>query len=155
MNGELRIQRDAGGEILLRFPEHERALLREVAARIRLRLAAEGDDPAFRRLFPPAYADAERDREYQELMRGQLATGRARALELLESTVDRPSLSAEEADAWLRALNDARLVLGTELDVDEELDWDGIASDDPQALEYAVYSYLSWIQEQLVAATDR
>ena len=153
MSADLRIQRTASGEIVLRLPEHERALLREVAAGTRLRLAAEGDDPALRRLFPPAYAEPELDREYQDLMHGQLATGRARSLELLESTVDRPSLSAEEADAWLRALNDARLVLGTELDVDEDLDWDGIASDDPRALEYAVYGYLSWIQEQLVAAT--
>lgn len=152
MSAELRIRRAASGEILLRLPERERELLREVAAGTRLRLAAEGDDPALRRLFPPAYAEPERDREYQELMRGQLATGRARALELLESTVDRPSLSAEEADAWLRALNDARLVLGTELDVGEELDWDGIPPDDPRAVEYAVYGYLSWIQEQLIAA---
>jgi hypothetical protein len=150
-----RIRRTRSGEIRVRLPEHERALLREVAAGTRLRLAAEDDDPALRRLFPPAYAEPEQDREYQELMRGQLRSGRARALELLESTVDQSSLSVEEADAWVRALNDARLVLGTELDVDEELDWNGIGQDDPRALEYAVYSYLSWLQEQLVAATDR
>lgn len=150
-----RIRRTRRGEIRLRLPEHERALLRDVAAGTRQRLDAESDDPALRRLFPPAYAEPEHDREYQELMRSQLRTGRARELELLESTVDRESLSAEEADAWLRALNDARLVLGTELDVDEELDWSGIAPDDPRALEYAVYGYLSWIQEQLIEATAR
>jgi hypothetical protein len=150
-----RIRRTRSGEIRLRLPEHERALLREVAAGTRSRLAADDGDPALRRLFPPAYAEPERDREYQELMRGQLRTGRTRALEVLESTVDRTSLSAEEADAWLRALNDARLVLGTELDVDEELDWNGIGPNDPHALEYAVYGYLTWIQEQLVAAADR
>ena len=150
-----RIRRTRSGEIRVRLPEHERALLREIAAVTRQRLAAEGDDPALRRLFPPAYADAERDREYQDLMRGQLQSGRRRALEVLESTVEQSSLSAEEADAWLRALNDARLVLGTELDVDEDLDWNGIGHDDPQAVEYAVYGYLSWIQEQLIEATAR
>jgi Domain of unknown function (DUF2017) len=150
-----RIRRNRSGEIRLRFPEHERELLREVAAGVRLRLTAEGDDPGLRRLFPPAYAEPERDREYQNLMQSQLRTGRARELELLEATVDRSSLSDEEADAWLRALNDARLVLGTELDVDEDLDWDGIGPDDPRALDYAVYGYLSWIQEQLVAAAER
>ena len=154
MSPGLRIRRTRKGEIRLRLPENERALLRQVAAGTRLRLTAEDDDPALRRLFPPAYAEPDRDDEYQGLMRGELRTGRERALELLESTVDRTSLSVAEADAWLRALNDARLVLGTELDVDEELDWNGIAGDDPRALEYAVYGYLSWIQEQLVAATD-
>ena len=148
-----RIHRTASGEINLRFPEHERALLREIAAGTRMRLATGEGDPALRRLFPPAYADADREREYRDLTRGQLVTGRERALEIVESTVDHASLSAEEADAWLRALNDARLILGTELDVEEDLDWEGISPDDPRAPKYAVYGYLSWIQEQLVEAT--
>jgi hypothetical protein len=151
LSAELRIRRSPSGEILLRFPEHERALLREVAAGTRLRLADDAD-PALKRLFPSAYADPEHEREYRALTRGQLVSGRERALELLESTVDRASLSAGEADAWLRALNDARLVLGTDLDVQQDLDWDGFDPNDPSALEHAVYGYLSWIQEQLVEA---
>jgi Domain of unknown function (DUF2017) len=151
LSAELRIRRTASGEILLRFPEHERALLREVAAGTRLRLADDAD-PALKRLFPSAYADPEREREYRALTRGQLVSGRERALEVLESTVDRPSLSAGEADAWLRALNDARLVLGTELDVQQDRDWDAVDPNDPRGLEHAVYGYLSWIQEQLVEA---
>ena len=138
----------------VRLDEHERLLLGELLDELGT-LLEDPDNPELRRLFPPAYADAENDREYQELMRGQLQTGRKRALEVLESTVDQTSLSDEEADAWLRALNDARLVLGTELDVDEDLDWDGIGPDDPHSVEYAVYGYLSWIQEQLVAAAER
>jgi Domain of unknown function (DUF2017) len=151
LRDERRIRRSARGELLLRLPEHERALLREVAARTRARLA-DKSDPALRRLFPSAYEDPEREREYRQLTRGQLASGRERALDVLQSTLDRPSLSRDEADAWLRALNDARLVLGTELDVREDLDWDAIGQDDPRALDHAVYGYLTWIQEQLVAA---
>jgi hypothetical protein len=125
--------------------------LRQVAARTRARLADEGD-PALRRLFPSAYADPELEREYENLTRRQLASGRERALEVLQSTVDRPSLSPDEADAWLRALNDARLVLGTELDVREDLDWAAVDPEDPRSLEHAIYGYLTWIQEQLVEA---
>jgi Domain of unknown function (DUF2017) len=150
---ESRIERAENGEILLRLPEHERALLRGIAVSIRDRLSAEDDDPVLRRLFPPAYADPEREDEYRELTRAQLLTGRERALELLEATVDRDSLSPEEADSWLRALNDMRLVLGTALDVEEDLDWDAIGPQNPRAPEYAMYGYLSWIQEQLVEAT--
>jgi Domain of unknown function (DUF2017) len=145
-----RIQREARGELTLRFPEEERALLRGIAASTRMRLG--DDDPALRRLFPPAYEDAEREREYRELTRGQLATGREQALELLEETVDNPALSPEEADCWLRALNDVRLVLGTELDVTEDLDWDALDPDDERLPALAVYAYVSWIQEQLVEA---
>jgi Domain of unknown function (DUF2017) len=147
---EARIHRAADGELRLRLPEEERLLLRGVAASTRERL--RDDDPALRRLFPPAYDDAELESEYRELTRGQLTSGREQALELLEATVDNTGLSQEEADSWLRALNDVRLVLGTELDVTEDLDWDALGPDDQRLPGLSLYAYVSWIQEQLVEA---
>jgi hypothetical protein len=147
-----RIHRTRRGEIRLRLPEDEQALLRGIAASTRA-LLADGDDPALRRLFPPAYDDPELEQEFRELTGGQLAAGRERALQHLEATVDREVLSAQDADLWLRALNDVRLVLGTRLDVTEDLDWDGLSPQDPRSPELAVYAYVSWIQEQLVAAS--
>jgi MoxR-like ATPase len=147
---DARIQRTAGGQLRLQLPEEERLLLRGVAASTRERL--RDDDPALRRLFPPASDDAELEREYRELTRGQLTAGREQALELLEATVDNAGLSPEEADAWLRALNDVRLVLGTELDVTEDLDWEAVGPDHPRLPELSLYAYVSWIQEQLVDA---
>ncbi len=78
--------------------------------------------------------------------------GRRQALELLAVTAGNERLSADEAEAWLRALNDLRLVLGTRLDVQEDSLLDRIDSDDPDAAGLAVYAYLSWLQEQLVEA---
>lgn len=150
---ERRITRARNGEIRLRLPEHERALLREVATATRNRLADGESDPTLRRLFPPAHGDPDLEREYRELTRTQLVSGRERALETLESTVDQGTLSPEEADAWLRALNDVRLVLGSGLDIEEDLDWDAIDRRDARAPAYAVYGYLSWLQEQLVDAS--
>jgi len=147
-----RIERTESGQIRLRLPEDEQALLREVAASTRA-LLVDGDDPALRRLFPPASDDPEVDREYRELMRGHLAAGREHALERLEATVGEEALSPEEADLWLRALNDVRLVVGTRLDVTEDLDWDELNPQDPRAPELALYAYVSWIQELLVAAS--
>jgi hypothetical protein len=147
-----RIERARRGEIRLRLPADEQVLLREVAASTRV-LLAEGDDPSLRRLFPPAYDDPELDAEYRELTGGQLAAGREQALELLESTVGEETLSAKEADLWLRALNDVRLVLGTRLDVTEDLDWNRVDPEDARAPELALYAYISWIQEQLVQAS--
>jgi hypothetical protein len=145
-----RIHRAADGELRLRLPEEERLLLRGVAASTRERL--RDDDPALRRLFPPAYDEAELEQEYRELTRGQLTSGREQALQLLETTVDNSALSPEEADSWLRALNDVRLVLGTELDVTEDLDWDALDPDDARLPGLSLYAYVSWIQEQLVEA---
>lgn len=118
-----------------------------LAEDLRAQLDGSPGDPSFRRLFPPAYEDESDERAYRELAGDDLLDGRRRALELLAATAQSDQLSAEEADAWLRALNDLRLVLGTRLDVQE-----GTLLDEPQTPELAIYGYLSWLQEQLVAA---
>jgi hypothetical protein len=57
-----RIEQTAKGEIRLRLPEDEQMLLRGIAASTRA-LLADGEDPALRRLFPPAYDDPELEQE--------------------------------------------------------------------------------------------
>jgi hypothetical protein len=115
-------------------------------------LDAAPDDPRLRRLFPPAYEDEADEAEYRGLMGDELAAKRRRALLVLEETVDHDRLSPDEAQAWLTALNDLRLVLGTRLDVGEDTLLHGLDPSDPRAPEYALYGYLSWLQEQLVEA---
>ena len=85
-------------------------------------------------------------------MADELLSGRRRALETLEKTAAAKRLDDEEAQAWLTALNDLRLVLGTRLDVSEELSLAALSPRHPQFREYAVYAYLSWLQEQLIEA---
>lgn len=109
-------------------------------------------DPSLRRLFPPAYEDDADERAYRDLMGGELLAGRREALEILARTAEQKRLTAEEGEAWLRALNDLRLVLGTRLDVQEDTLLGDLRPDDPRAHGLAVYGYLSWLQEQLVAA---
>ena len=143
----------SGGEIGLKLSRDERVLLAGLAAELRAQLDGEpGGDPSLRRLFPRAYEDETEERAYRELAGDSLLDGRRAALELLAETVDRKSLSAEEADAWPRALNDLRLVLGTRLDVQEDTFASDLRLDDPDAPGLTVYGYLSWVQEQLVAA---
>jgi hypothetical protein len=145
------IERDAGGGVRLRFAEQELLLLRELLADLEL-LLSDPDDPAARRLFPAAYADLESDEQYRSLVRGQLVAGRSEALTTVRETLGRETLTADEADAWLRALNDVRLVLGTRLDVTEDTDFEDLDLDEPRDRDLAVYGYLSWLQEQLVEA---
>jgi hypothetical protein len=115
-------------------------------------LKGEPGDESLRRLFPPAYEEAGDEQAYRELAGDDLLRGRLEALAVVERTVGQKRLTADEADAWLRALNDLRLVLGTRLDVQEDTFLDDLRADDPRAPALAVYGFLSWLQEQLVAA---
>jgi hypothetical protein len=145
-------ERGEGGRVALTLSHDERALLVGLSHELRLLLEGEPGDPSLRRLFPPAYDDEQDERAYRELAGDSLLDGRREALRLLAETAERESLSAEEADAWLRALNDLRLVLGTRLDVQEDSFVDQVRPTDPRAPAFAVYGYLSWMQEELVAA---
>ena len=141
------IERASDGGVLLRLSPEERALVASLAEELRAQLDAGTDEPSLRRLFPPAYDDEQDEQAYRELAGDGLLDGRRQALELVAATAGSDRLSAEEADAWLRALNDLRLVIGTRLDVQEDALFEG-----PQSPELALYGYLSWVQEQLVAA---
>jgi hypothetical protein len=148
---ERRFARTPDGQIRLQLPLHEREILRELAQTVRALIGE--DDPVVERLFPPAYEDTELELEYRELTRAQLTAGHEQALVLMEETADRDELSQAEGDAWLRGLNNARLVLGTALDITEDFDWDALDPGDPRAPNLALYAYASWIQEQLVDVT--
>ena len=149
-----RIQAGGGGSVRLRLPPEERDLLRRLPAELRSLLDESPEDPSLERLFPPAYDDAESEDEYRRLMRDELLDGRRRALDTLEETLDRDRLSPEQAQAWLTALNDLRLVLGTRLDVREEELLERLDPADPRAPALGLYAYLSWLQEQLVEALE-
>jgi hypothetical protein len=147
-----RIERTGKGEIRLRLPRDERALLRSLPDQLRRLLAEAPEDPSLERLFPPAYDDAQDEADYRRLMGDELLEGRRRALRVVEETLDQDRLTREQAEAWLTGLNDLRLVLGTRLDVTEEMLLERLRPDDPNAFELSLYAYLSWLQEQLVEA---
>jgi hypothetical protein len=146
------MERTEDGGVELRLRREERELLLGLTTELRALLASSPGDESLRRLFPPAYDDDADERAYRELTGDSLLEGRREALELLASTAERERLTADEADAWLRALNDLRLVLGTRLDVQEDTFAEEPDLTGPRGHALAVYGYLSWLQEQLVAA---
>jgi hypothetical protein len=146
-----RVRRTRRGDFQLRLPAEEREVLRSLPGQLRDLLDSE--DPALARLFPPAYEDdPERSAEFERLMKEDLRAGHLASLEVMEATIDAERLNEEQILAWLGALNDLRLVLGTRLDVTEELYDEGVAADDPRAPVYAIYIYLGWLEEQVVEA---
>jgi hypothetical protein len=145
------IRRTPGGRFRLALTAEEREVLRSLPGQLRELLGT--DDPSLARLFPPAYRDDPASNvEYERLTRDSLLADRLEALRVMEATVDAEELSEEQLTAWLGALNDLRLVLGTRLDVTEESYAAELDPRDPRAAELALFAYLSWLQEQAVAA---
>jgi hypothetical protein len=146
-----RVRRRGEGRYQVRLRPNERALVEDLVGQLREQLLASTDDPSVRRLFPPAYPnDPERDAGYQLLTRDELLEQRLAAIDVVERTLDGRDLDTAEMTAWMGTLNSLRLVLGTRLDVDEELP--DLDPDDPQAPAYAVYEYLGWLLSQVVDA---
>jgi hypothetical protein len=147
------IRATRGGGFRVELASWERDVLRTLPAQLRDLLST--DDPALERLFPPAYlkdTDGERNEEYRRLMRGDLLASHQGALDVLEATVDATELDEEQLAAWMGALNDLRLVLGTRLDVSEDMDDEPFAEDDPRAEAFTLYRYLSELQWMVVEA---
>jgi hypothetical protein len=129
----------------------ERDLLRSLPDQLRDLLGT--DDPALRRLHPPAYQDdPEREEEYRRMVRDDLVRQRLAALEVMRTTIDHDTIDEEQLSAWLGTLNDLRLVLGTRLEVTEDLYEEGMPDDDPRAPLFEVYRYLGWLEEHVIAA---
>jgi hypothetical protein len=149
-----RVERVAEHRYRVRLPEEERSLLRSLAEELRSLLSASTDDHLVRRLFPVAYHDdAERDHEYQALVRDELLDRRLATIEVLEATADATEVDGDQLAAWMAVINDLRLVLGTKLDVDEDME--PVDLDDPDAPALAVYEYLGYLLHEVVdALTD-
>ncbi len=146
-----RVVRARDGRFLLELPREERDVLRTLPAQLRELLAEEGD-PALRRLFPPAYADdPEREADFREMVRDDLVEAKLAAIATMEATIDAERLTEEELLAWLGALNDLRLVLGTRLDVSEETGFGDFEGDAREGVA-ALYWYLGALEEDVVEA---
>jgi len=149
----VRVRRTRRGDFELRLPSEERSLLQALPQQLRDLLSS--DDPALERLFPPAYPeDSDLQSEYEQLVRGDLLQQRLSSVDVMEQTIRASRVSEEQLLAWLSALNDLRLILGTKLGATEDLDPEDVAEDDPLAPSYALYYYLGWLEEQVVEALN-
>jgi Domain of unknown function (DUF2017) len=151
-----RVRRTRKGMYRLDVPETERELLRRLLPQLRAVLTDEAPpDERARRLFPPAYTDDEAaDAEYQRLMREDLVASHLGALDLVEASLDANELTEGQLVAWMSAVNSVRLVLGTLLDVNEELDIGRLPDATPDIESYALYAYLSNLLGDMVDALN-
>ncbi len=117
------------------------------------------DDPVLARLLPDGYRDdpeaAGEFRQYTEpdLRAGKVAAART-VLRTLPAGGGRVRLAGEDAQDWLRALNDVRLAMGTVLGVteDDTGELPGTGPADARLAYLQVYHWLGYLQDSLVRA---
>ena len=150
----------ADGGVTVNLSVRERELLRSLPDQLRpLLLDADQAPQLGAALFSRGYDDAEEERKYRELIGDDIVTQRTAALDTFAATLDagkvragrwRAELDAEQAAAWLSAVNDGRLALGALLGITDEAAWEE-RSDDENPASVVLY-YLGWVQEELVTA---
>jgi hypothetical protein len=117
------------------------------------------EDPVLARLLPDAYRDdpeaAGEFRRYTEqgLRSGKVAAAQT-VLDTLPAGGGHVRLRPEDAQAWLRALNDVRLAIGTVMGITEDYEDEMEAASwaDPRSAYLEVYHWLGYVQDSLVRA---
>ncbi len=155
-------RRNRSGEVVLELRPDEASFLLRIIGELRSALEQPADSPMMLRLFPRAYLDPtedDREREYSiianaDLLRTRLDRTQA-MLDSLEEIArsNRASklvLSDDQTSEWMGTLNDARLALGVVIDIDEDVEPDDLADDDPRRFGLEVYSLLSHFFGELV-----
>lgn len=140
--------RRSGDRITGRLRPQEVHLLRALVEDVQRVVGEDMPDNAVRaRLFPDPALDPEVAADLRGMIEADLREGkRAAGRTLVESMGEdgRLSLDAEQAEAWLTALNDLRLAVGTALGITEDYD-----EDDE---DYDVYTWLTFLQGTLLRA---
>ena len=117
------------------------------------------EDPVLARLLPDAYPDDAESagdfRRYteQDLRSGKVAAART-VLATLPESGGQVRLSGDDAQVWLRAINDVRLALGVRLAITEDFEerMARLEPDDPRSAYFWIYDWLTYLQETLVRA---
>ena len=109
------------------------------------------EDPALARLFPDGYSDDEHAsadfrRFTEQDLRAQKVAALTTVIETLSEWRGVSSVTPEQAQDWLKALNDMRLVLGTRLEITDASDRDA----DPEDPGMHLYNYLTYLQGTLI-----
>jgi hypothetical protein len=154
--GPFSMKRD--GSIDVRVSVVEIDALRHIMSEM-IDALATPDATELQRLFPQPSDDPILAQELTRLMGDDLVTHKVEAARAVVRCIDagarkrdswRATLQSDDAETWLHAINDARLVLGTRLGVTEEMDHRPLPPSDARANEHNMYLYLSALEGYLV-----
>jgi len=143
-------------DVSLKLNTTETAILRDLVEQMRA-LVKESDatDPIRARLFPDAYDDEEEAAAYRSMTGGDLSAVKLEALDRVSESLGKEGskrivLGDDDAEAWIRALTDMRLAIGTRLEVTEDtMDLDPDPND-PGFAALQTMHWLGWLQERIL-----
>ena len=173
-------QRTATGRVVLRVDQVERGLLMSVARQVmdlvqpaeaspdQDPLAAQlgwvdghmgiSDDPAVARLLPDAYDDPDDARDFRRFTENDLRQSKMQHAMTVVEEIERSGekVAVTSTDSWLGLLNDARIAIGTRIQISEDNHEElaGLPDDDPRSGLFHVYDWLTFLQESLVRCMD-
>lgn len=143
------IQRTSTGTYRVELDPEVRALVGSFVDQLRELMATDSD--LLVRLFPPPYGDDdERNAGYAVLAGAELRDHRLAALDQVSEHLDATELDEDQLMAWMRSINDIRLVMGTMLGLDD--DSGPPEGDSEDAAAYSVYEFFGALLETIVAA---
>jgi hypothetical protein len=124
------------------------------------------EDPVLLRLLPDAYRDdSDAAGEFRRLTEADLRATKRNGLSQIVTDIStagvphhrggvRLDLDDDAAAAWLPALTDVRLALGTRIGITDDMDDERATMpvDSPRYAEIATYDWVSWLQDAMVRA---
>jgi hypothetical protein len=157
------------GSVVLTLHEREMQVLQWVFSDLGRMLTNDSSvDVVTQRLFPRAYLDPTEEtaeNQWQELVHDDLVEIRLTAMTDVVRSLDgaapvpgypdvREMVLGEELTAhWIGVLNDARLAVGTALNVTAEWDFDSLDADEPSYEMHALYAWMTELLGALLAAS--
>ncbi len=173
-------QRTATGRVVLRVDQVERGLLMSVARQVmdlvqpaeaspdQDPLAAQlgwvdgavgiSDGPAVARLLPDAYDDPDDARDFRRFTENDLRQSKMQQAMTVVEEIERSGekVAVTSTDSWLGLLNDARIAIGTRIQISEDNHEElaGLPDGDPRSGLFHVYDWLTFLQESLVRCMD-
>lgn len=131
------------------LPERAVALIETMCVELESLLGS--DSPLLERLFPPPYGDdAERNEGYAVLAGPELVEHRLDALSTVRTVMHSETVTEQQFMAWMRSLNDMRLVLGTMIGITDDHGHPEVSPELTQAFE--VYEFIGGLLELTVEA---
>ena len=149
---------------LLRLGPGEAAIVRGLPDRFERVLAdPDANRAVIERLFPSSYDDPAQEHEHRRLLGASLLAERRDLLNAVRAHLAaagsspanlKMELSEVDLDLWLRFVNDMRLILATDLGVQENLE-ESIDWTHPDADKYALLEYLGGLEVLFLEGLSR
>ncbi len=121
-------------------------------------------DPVMQRLFPDPYPDDPvASHDFHRFTHTAQLDDKVAAAQLMLADLQASVASGHcqvpthSVTAWLKTLTNLRLALAVRLDINDAEDAERVEElpdDDPRSWIYAIYEWLGWVQESLLAAQE-